>query len=136
MSTRNRVWKFDRKLQKVVELTGFVEGSADPDAPTVISDDIPPTVSHATSEGLIFTSKSALRRHYRQHGFEETGGSHLTGRALTDCRHKANREEIKRDLLETRRKLMWGEIPVSEKEREVCRREERQYQEFKKRMGG
>jgi hypothetical protein len=47
-------------------------------------DEIPPTESHATDEGKIFTSKSKLFQHYKEHGYECTGGDHLTGRGADD----------------------------------------------------
>lgn len=123
------VW--NKELQKVVwyDEDGIpLEGVA----PAVWDDTIPPTESMATAEGKVFDSKSALMRHYKEHGYECTGGDHITGRGIQDYRHKSSKEEIKADILEAKRKLQWGEVPMTELEKEVCRREERAYRQYRK----
>ena len=93
------------------------------------TDEIPPTMSHATSEGKIFTSKSKLFQHYKDHGFECTGGDHLTGKGVADFRYISNHDETMADVAESLRKIKWGMAPLTEKEKEICRREEQQYRE-------
>jgi hypothetical protein len=95
-------------------------------APAVHDDTIPDTESYATDEGRVFNSKSALMRHYREHGYECTGGDHLTGQQ-PKVRHKANREEIVADIREAERKIKWGMSPSTEKEKERWRREEEKF---------
>lgn len=98
----------------------------------VQDDTMEPTESMATDGGAIFTSKSAYKRHLREHGYEITGGAHLTGNTKPKP-YKADREKIKETLLETERKLKWGMIPADEKENETCQQQERDYQRYKKR---
>lgn len=119
---------YDRDLQRVVEQVIIPK---DISAPNIISDDIEPTESLATDEGLVFTSKSALRAHYKQHGFEDTGGDHL----LSEREHKANIQafkdarkiEIRKEVEQQLNKLKWGMAPLTEKEKYICQQEERRY---------
>lgn len=147
MSIKKRVWKLGKD--------GIVEVGAKPlpevNAPFVQDDTIPPTESHATDERRIFESRSALFRHYKQHGFECTGGDHLTGKAcgVYEPKVKDSPEErmrkaewgmlpidpdLRADLAEQYRKLKWGMAPVSEKEKEICTREERAFRDYQKRQ--
>lgn len=107
----------------------------EPDAPFVINDDIPPTESLATAEGKVFTSKRRLRQHYREHGMVETGTAKMPPkRPPTTAEKEARIRAIKEDALRAHNDLKYGNIPVSEKERERCRQEERKYQDYKNRM--
>ena len=108
-------------------------GSLSPAEHHYVQDDtIEPTVSHATSEGKVFTSRSALYEHYRQHGFECSGGQHNTGQGVFDYKYKSDLQDIRNDVAESLRKIKWGMAPVTEKERERCLREERDYQKYKR----
>jgi hypothetical protein len=119
-------------------------------APNVIDDTIPPTVSHATAEGLVFTSRSKLYAHYKQHGYECDGGAHNVGRDIAPRRKvfvpEAERAqkaewgmlkvdpEIRAAALEAQRRIKWGMAPLTEKEKERCHREERVYKDYLKRQ--
>lgn len=129
-----RIFKYNPISKEAVEVT---PGRApEVNAPYVQDDTIPPTMSHATDEGKVFDSRSKLYAHYKENGFECTGGSHLCGYGVSDYRHKADIEEIRRDCAESLRRLQWGMVPVSDKEREICKREERAYQEYCRRQRG
>lgn len=122
----------------------------EPVAPYVQDDTIPATVSHATDEGLVFTSRSALKAHYRAHGFEMDGGDHNTGKPFGPKRkvfdssaERARRAEwgmldvdpaVRAVVMEAERKIKWGMAPISEQERERCTREERKYRDYLKRQ--
>ena len=127
----NRVFKYDKILGRCIE--GGVKKSGE-ELHYIQDDTIPPTESHATSEGKIFTSRSELYRHYKEHGYECTGGSHLSGKGVADWKHKSSIEDIRNDTADTLNKLRWGDVPTTEKERELCRREEREYQMYKNRQ--
>lgn len=130
MGNIGRRWKWDKTLEKVVEI------GVD-DVPLEIhnvqDDTIPPTVSHATDEGKVFTSRSALYAHYKEHGYECTGGAHLTGKGVADFKYETDVEGLRSDIAENLNKIKWGMAPISERERELCRMEERAYQEYKNR---
>jgi hypothetical protein len=131
MTNRGRRWRYDKQLEKVVEI-GTPE---DPRSFHYVQDDtIPPTVSHATDEGKVFTSRSQLYQHYRENGFECTGGDHFTGRGVMDWHYKADPADIRRDAEIALNQLRWGMAPVSEREKELCCQEERTYQEYKQRQ--
>lgn len=98
-------------------------------APFVQGDEIPPTESYASPEGLIFTSKSALRAHYKEHGFEDTGGSHIKSdrerqAALKELK-KQHRADLETDVQMSINKLKYGMAPLTEKDKEICKREAR-----------
>lgn len=125
-----RKWKWDKTLEKIVEIGVDDQPQL---APNVQDDTIPPTVSHATEEGLVFTSLSKLKEHYKQHGFEMTGGDHFTGKGIADWKYKADREDLRRDVEKSLNKIKWGMAPISEKERELCKSEEREFQAYRRR---
>lgn len=141
-------YHYDPKTKQAVEAKPV--RPAEVAAPAVHDDTIPPTMSHATDEGLVFTSKSELEAHYRQHGFECTGGAHLTGREagprrrVFDCAEERARKAewgmlkvdpaIRAEVLEQQRRAKWGMARISEKEKERCTREERIYQDYLKRQ--
>ena len=131
MTNRGKIWKYDKETGKCYEV-----GSKDD--PLVIhyiqEDTIPPTESYATDERKIFTSRSALYRHYKEHGFECTGGSHLTGRDWTKHKYEVDRADLEKDIEISLNQLKWGSAPLTEKEKEACLREEREYQAYKKRQ--
>jgi hypothetical protein len=145
---KKKLFVFDKRQNRMVPMGSQLK---DVEAPFVQDDTIPPTLSHATDEGLVFDSRSKLNEHYRQHGFECTGGDHLTGKMFTgetgkvfDSEAERSRKaewgmlnidpEIRALALEARRKAKWGMAPLSEREKESCLREERIYQEYRKRQ--
>jgi len=148
MSVPKRIYKFEHTKAAVDEVQPV--RLPDIDAPNVQDDSIPPTVSHATDEGLVFTSRKALYDHYRQHGFECTGGTHLRGRAagpkpkVFECDEERARKaqwgmlkvdpELRAAVMEAQRKAKWGMAPLTEREKEACTREERIYQSYLKRQ--
>jgi hypothetical protein len=108
----------------------------DVNAPFVQGDEIPPTISHATDEGRVFESRSALYAHYKEHGFECTGGDHMTGRGVRDYQHRSDINEIRADLHEQARQIKWGMAPCNEKQREIWNREERNYENYRRSQRG
>lgn len=108
-----RRYYWDKEQQKMVEIRPVKETEA---GIYVATDEIPPTESHATHEGKIFTSKKKLFQHYKQHGFECTGGEHLTGRGLADYEPpKPNSREIRETVERSYHDLIWGRVPKPEK---------------------
>lgn len=82
--------------------------------------------------GEKYYSKSALRQHYKENGYRETGGGHLTGKAPE--RKKPDYREIREDVERALNDARWGNIPLSEKERQAIIEEERQWDYYRKRM--
>ncbi len=130
-----KVYYFNKELQKVVERGGEEDMQS---FHAVHQDTMDPIVSMATDEGLVFTSRSAYKRHLKMHGFEVTGGSHILGekeqRARIEAQKAKRRADIKHDIEVNLNKLKWGMIPLSEKEKHICQQEERAYREYKKRQ--
>jgi hypothetical protein len=140
-------WKWDAEAQKLVKVE---EKKTEVDAPFVQDDTIPPTESHATDERKIFTSRSELYAHYKQHGFECVGKGHETGRAVGpnrkqfDCDAERARKaewgmlkvdpDVRAVVATELNKTKWGMAPLSEREKERCSREERIYQDYLKRQ--
>ena len=130
MPIERHIYKWDKELQQVVEVGSVLPA----DLHYVQDDTIPPTVSHATDEGRVFTSRAALYEHYKQHGFECTGGTHLTGKGCADWKYKSDPADIRRDAEIALNKIKWGMAPISEREKEVCHQEERNYESYKRRQ--
>lgn len=95
------------------------------EAPSVITDEIEPIVSHATYEGKVFTSKSAYRRHLKENGFRETGGEHLKDverlRPDEQKEERERREDIERAYYDVK----YDRVEFTELEKENHKREER-----------
>lgn len=92
------------------------------------TDEIEPTVSHASFEGKIFTSKSALRRHYKENGFRETGGAHLIDAMERRKTAKEIEQEAKfdREVIEQAYyDVKYARVPFTEQEKEQFKKEER-----------
>lgn len=97
------------------------------DAPYVIGDTLPAPVMSMTGSDLVTDSRSRLLQDYAEHGYECTGGDHLGQKPPTIDREK-RRQEIRDELLKNLNDLRWGNVPVSEREKEICLREERRLQ--------
>jgi hypothetical protein len=125
---RKWVWKNG----EMIEVTRDYQ-EAPRDVHYIQTDELPEAVeSYATDEGLKFTSKSALRRHYKEHGYEDTGGSHLSKGSPKP--YKSNYEEIRNSVAESLNKLKWGMAPLTEKERELCQKEQPTSNEILRKM--
>lgn len=99
-------------------------------SPYVHQDTIDPIESMATQDREMFDSKSAYRRHLKEHGFVESYGH-------TPKAEPVDKEKYRKELRETAEKafydLKYDRIPLSEKEKELCKQEQRKYQDWKKR---
>lgn len=99
-------------------------------APMVFTDEIEPLESMATPHREIFTSKSRLRRHYKEHGFRESGGDHLRTLGLKtkeeeEAEERAMREDIERAYYDVK----YDRVEFSEEEKENHRREQRRWEQ-------
>jgi hypothetical protein len=95
----------------------------------VITDEIEPTVSHATPEGKVFTSKSQLRRHYRANGFRETGGDHLKDAMRAPKVDPVEERKKDKEIIEQAyMDVKYGRVQFTEIEKEQHLREKRKCQ--------
>ena len=99
----------------------------------VKDDTMDPFVSHATSEGKVFDSMSKYKEHLERHGYEITGGDHITGVTMETHRPRASREEINASVMKAIQLNKWGMAPLTEKEKEICLRENRKIEAERKR---
>ena len=130
MTRRLYVWNSaEQKMVEIYNSDTYVEKPR-PSASASVFDDTISVESPLTGE--VYTSKSALKAHYKAHGYEMTGGDHL-GRKPPEP-YKVDMQELRDTVAKSLNDLRWGNVPVSEKERELCKREERNYQEYKRRM--
>lgn len=98
-------------------------------APTIITDEMLPTESPLT--GKIFTSKRRLLDHYKAHGYICTWGEQPKGpERPTEAQVEA---ELRDDIEKAMHMVKNNAAPLTEKEKELCKEEERNYQAFKKR---
>lgn len=122
------VWRFNPNTGKVEPISEIER--VDPDAPHIITDEIEPTLS-MTGTDKIYTSKSQLRKEYKELGFVETGGE----RNKAQPRAKPDRQAIREAVEKTYYDIKYDRIPISERERERCKQEERAYQNWKLKNG-
>ena len=66
----------------------------------VIQDTIEPTISYATKDKQVFTSRSALMAHYAEHGYKCTGGDHLLKRDKDESDESYNKRYYESILFE------------------------------------
>lgn len=117
-------WVFDPDAKKLVPYE-----KAAPKKPVhhVLQDTLPePIVSHATAEGKKFESKSAYRRHLKEHGFVERGEAPVE--KLSDYREREEREDAdrKEEVEKAFFDIKYGRVEFTEEEKERHRREERE----------
>lgn len=124
-------WKYDRETGKLVSVW---EEEKDTNAPFVQQDTIEPTMS-MTGTDKVYESKSALRREYKELGFEEVGEKPKPENCAPK-KYKSDFAAIRETALKEAQKLKWGMAPLSEKERHerLCGSEEqRRYDAWKTR---
>jgi hypothetical protein len=125
------LWKWDATRQKLVAVK---ETKPRLTVPAIQTDDIPPTESMATGDREVFTSKAKLMRHYKEHGFHVREQGEEVGKLKPPPRPKTDPRELRETIARTINDLRWGNIPLSEKEKELCRREERETQRLKRKQ--
>lgn len=131
MSSKGKSFKWCKKTRQLVELS---DASEDINAPFVQQDTIEPTMS-MTGTDKVYESKSALRREYKELGFEEVGEKPKPENCAPR-KYKPDFAEIRETALEQAQKLKWGMAPLTEKERHeaLCGSEEqRRYESWKSR---
>lgn len=85
--------------------------------------------------GEKFYSKSALRKHYKEHGYIETGGAHLTGKSWGDKpEYKPDRQAIREDVEKAMMDLKYGRVAIDEKSKQHNIEEERQWESYRQRQ--
>ena len=122
-------WKYVKGTRQFVKITEAPKLQAE--VPHIQTDEIPPTMSHATDEGLIFTSRSKLMAHYKQHGMvaKEKGMFERLPEAP-----KPDPRQIREDAAKALNDLRWGNVPLTEREKECTKREQRALEDYKRRM--
>lgn len=107
------------------------EAITEPMAPGLILDTMEPLESMATPNREIFDSKSAYKRHLKEHGYVITGGEHIKDanrretQSEKEARHVRNLELTKEALMDVK----YGRIEFSEQQKETFKREERAWGE-------
>ena len=114
------IWRYNKETDSFEQ----VQQAAKVAAPSVITDDIPPTMSMTGSDKW-FTSKSALRRHYKDEGYVETGTVNAERPKTFD--REQRRRELREAIQKAENDLKYGMAPLTEKEREQGIREERRW---------
>lgn len=121
---RRGVWRWNKEsgtFEKVEKVSIVVN------APAVITDEIPPTLS-MTGTDKVYTSKARLRAEYKELGYVETGGE-LLPMATPDREKK--RREIRDSIAKALNDNKYGMAPITEREREQVKEEERQWNRYK-----
>lgn len=105
---------------------------------TVLPDEMPPLQSMAVAYKCIFTSRSAYKRHLKEHGFVETGGEHLKDLALKELEamrpeyQEARRKEMQEITRKAINAAKYDEIEFTEKQKELFKREKEAWNRIKK----
>ena len=81
--------------------------------------------SWATLDKPKFDSKSRIRRHYKDLGFEETGGEHLKEKPNIQEIERREREEAEEGVRQDYYDIKYDRVKFTEAEKELHRREER-----------
>lgn len=124
-----RGWfRYDSKLKRLVRIEGPKKAAWV--APSIITDEIAPLESMATQDREIFTSKAKYRRHLKEHGFVESYG-YVAKPEKVDLEKK--RKELRDTIEKSYYDLKYDRIPLTEKEKEICRQENKKYQDWVKR---
>lgn len=119
--------KETRQVERFEKKAKYVEVYA----PTVIKDEIIGGIESPLT-GEKYYSRSQLMKHYKENGYEVTGGDHLTHRMPDPF--KADYNEIREDVERALNDIRWGNVPISEHERQLILDEERQWENYKQRQ--
>lgn len=139
MTKTKERWPFRGVLRWDADKGKFVKLKERPkviEAPFVITDEIPETETMVDNSGRKFTSKAKLREYMHEHNrrygtnYIETGGE----RAKPEPPKRATYQEIREDVEKAYYDVKYARVPISEQERELCNREEREFQEYAKRQ--
>jgi hypothetical protein len=93
-----------------------------------------PIESYATDEGLVFDSRSKYLAHLAEHGMtvKEKG---MFSQLPKPPAERITFDEIREEAEKAFYDLKYDRVPMTEKEKELCRREQRNFEEYKKRRG-
>lgn len=100
-------------------------------APTIIKDEIIGGIESPLT-GEKYYSRSQLMKHYKENGYEVTGGDHFTFKQPEIP--KADYNEIREDVEKALNDIRWGNVPISERERQLIMEEERQWENYRQRQ--
>jgi len=123
-------WKLDKITRKLVPLSAR---RLEVVAPIIQTDELPaPVESMATANREMFTSKRKLYDHYKAHGVtvKEKGMLEVTPSLVKETDERDLRNDIEKAL----NQLRWNEVPLTEKEKAICRMEQREWEAYKKRQ--
>lgn len=122
-------WRYIKETRSFRKIEAIEKPKVE--VPFVQPDEIPPTLSHATTDGQVFTSKRKLMQHYKEHGFvvREKGME-----PIPPGPYKPDPREIREAAAKALNDLRWGNIPISEAERECNKRELKALEDYKKRV--
>lgn len=109
------IW--DEKEQKLVELSTY---RVEADAPTVYSDTIDKTYCHA--DGKYYESRSAMKR-----GIKESGCDTMEWGTQIKKEEKSDYKEILNDMERSRNDLRYGNAPLTEYDKHVCKEMNERY---------
>lgn len=135
-------FKYDHVSGQMVPVESLKPKRQEVNAPNIQTDEIEPTESWATDEGKIFTSRAKLDAHYKEHGYVRTGGEHLKSaqeRLEASCpvpstaEIERRRREIREDAEKAYYDIKYDRVPISEKEKQLVKNEERQWESFRRR---
>jgi hypothetical protein len=114
------LFKYDPKKKKLVRCK---EVKKRVEVHNVSGDTIDPIQSPISHQKKFFESKSAYRRHLREHGFRETGGDHLQDRPREKTEEEIDREYqegIEQDYYD----IKYDRIKFTEQQKELHKRED------------
>lgn len=123
---RRGIWRWNKETEQFEEVKKKI---VIVNAPAVITDEIPPTLS-MTGTDNIYTSKSRLRAEYKAMGFVETGGEILP---MAQPDREKRRREIRESVEKAINDNKYGMAPISEREKEIVKEEERVWNNYKNR---
>lgn len=100
----------------------------------VAKDEIPAVESPIT--GKVYTSLSKLEQEYKEHGYQIASPEDKRKdavRARQEYKANFNRERLE-DIRKAMNLIKYNEAPLTEKEKEQCKREQRELEAYKRRM--
>lgn len=103
------------------------------EATAIRTDEMDPIRTNADDSGEIFTSKSAYERHLKEKGFTIKEAGMLSKSPLSPA-EKISKEAIREMAEKSFYDIKYDRVPFTEREKEICRREERAFKEAKRRF--
>lgn len=124
-------FRWNCKTRKVEKIE--VKARVEVNAPFVHRDEMLGGIE-SPLDGRKYEHKSALRKHYKENGYRETGGDHLKGVPWGTKKYKSDPREVRESVAKAMADIKYDRVEQTERQKQLNIEEERAWQAYKDRQ--